>query len=99
MPAAPKYHPELDDTNILGDDDAQLYQSYIGIIRWAIEIGRIDLCMAGGVMARFSACPREGHMVAVMKILAYCKRHIESKLVFDQVKREFSDIEWILGDC
>ena len=64
----------------------------------AIELGRVDLCMAGGVMARFSAFPREGHMVAVLKILAYCKKHIESKLVFDPLKRDFEDVEWTSGD-
>ena len=54
--------------------------------------------MAGGVMARFSAFPREGHLVVVLKILAYCKKHIESKLVFNPEKRDFSDIEWVSGD-
>ena len=71
VPAPPKYHPEVDDTKLLDDDNIKLYQSYIVIIRWAIELGRVDLCMAGGVMARFSVFPREGHMVAVLKILAY----------------------------
>ena len=36
VPIAHKYHPELDDTKMLSNDDTQLYESYIGIIRWAI---------------------------------------------------------------
>ena len=76
VPARPKYHLELDNTKLLDGDNIQLYQSYIGIIRWAIALGIVDLCMAGGVMARFLAFLREGYMVAVLKILAYCKKNM-----------------------
>jgi hypothetical protein len=36
-------HPELDTTQFFKDDNVQLYQSYIGILRWAVEVGCIDL--------------------------------------------------------
>jgi hypothetical protein len=58
-------HPELDTSRFLDDDDIQLYQSYIGVLRWAVELGRIDLAHSAGVMACFSAAPREGHMHSV----------------------------------
>jgi hypothetical protein len=38
-----KYQPELDVTKKLSPDDANYYQSLIGTLRWAIEIGRIDI--------------------------------------------------------
>ena len=97
VPERPKYHLELHDTKLLDEDNIQLYQSYIGIIRWEIKLGRLDLYMDGGVMARFSAFPREGHMVAVLKTLAYCKKYIKLGLVFDPEKRDFSNIDCILG--
>ena len=43
--------------------------------------------MASRVMAKFSAFPREGHMMIVLKIIAYNKRHIKLILVFDPEKR------------
>ena len=89
----PKYHPELDNKRLLDDNNIQLYQIYIEIIRWEIELGRVDLYMASGVMAGFSAFPRESHIVAVLKILAYFKNHIQSKLVFDSEKRDTSEIK------
>ena len=98
VPVPPKYHPKLDDIPLLSEDETQLYQSYIGIIRWAVEIGRIDLCMATGVMARFSVLPREGHMYTVLRILAYAKKYIESKLVFDPLAKDFDDTEWTSRD-
>jgi Reverse transcriptase (RNA-dependent DNA polymerase) len=66
VPIPPGSHPELDTTNFLRDDDVQLYQSYIGILRWAVELGRIDIAHVAGALARFSAAPREGHMYAVL---------------------------------
>ena len=54
--------------------------------------------MAAGVMARFSALPREGHMYTVLRIIAYSKKHIESKLVFDPFAKDFDDIDWTSRD-
>ena len=91
-------HPELDQTKFLNDEEKQLYQSYIGIIRWAIELGRIDLALSGGVMARFAAAPRQGHFDEVLRIMAYCKKHLDSKVVFDPVKKIFDNIDWAESD-
>ena len=72
-PASPDYHPELDDSKFLDEDGTTLYQSYIGIMRWAIELGRIDLAHTGATMAKFMASPREGHLTAVVRAFAYLK--------------------------
>jgi hypothetical protein len=39
VPIQPGSHPKLDKTDFLGDDDVQLYQRYIGILCWAVELG------------------------------------------------------------
>ena len=97
-PCRTKYKPELDDTPFLDDDNHQIYQSYIGILRWAVELGRVDLCHAVGTMARFSAAPRKGHLVNVLRIITYAKKYRESKLVFDHLKKDFSTIPWTSKD-
>ena len=94
VPVPPGYHPELDQTDFLLDEDRQIYQSYIGILRWAVELGRIDLAHTAGVMARFAAAPRQGHLYTVLKVMAYCKKHISSRIVFDPVPKDFDDIKW-----
>ena len=91
-------HPELDDSPMLDDDDTQLYQSYVGLLRWAVELGRVDIAHSAGVMARFSAAPRQGHLYYVLRILAYCKKHIVSKIVFDPQAKDFDDINWVSSD-
>jgi hypothetical protein len=46
------YHPEMDDTDELGDLDVTLYQELVGIIRWATEIGRVDV-----LHEKYLSCP------------------------------------------
>ena len=58
-PASPNFHPELDQTGLLLDDEIRLYQSYIGILRWAIELGRIELTHTGAVLSKFLAAPNK----------------------------------------
>jgi hypothetical protein len=37
------YRPELDVSPVLGADKANYYQNLIGILQWAVELGRIDI--------------------------------------------------------
>jgi len=71
----------------LDEDSTSLYQSYVGILRWAVEISRIDLAHAAATMARFMASPREGHLMGLLTIFAYLKLHMNSKIVIDPFER------------
>ncbi len=53
--SSPDYHPELNQSDFLVPDTTTLYQSYIGIIYWAIELGRIDPAHTGATIAKFMA--------------------------------------------
>jgi hypothetical protein len=37
------YKPELDDSSELDPIRVNLYQSHIGILRWCVDFGRIDI--------------------------------------------------------
>jgi hypothetical protein len=43
VPMMPGYQPEVDTSDPLDADATNLYQSYVGILRWCIELGRIDI--------------------------------------------------------
>ena len=60
-PLQNNYNPELDTSKELSDEESNQYQSLIGILRWIVEMGRIDICMEVSVMSSYVACPREGH--------------------------------------
>jgi hypothetical protein len=97
-PAPTDFHPELDTTDFLDDEDVTLYQSYIGIIRWAIELGRIDLSHFGATMAKFSVAPRQGHLAALIRGFGYVKKHLKSRIVIDNEPRDWSHISWTSKD-
>jgi hypothetical protein len=77
------WKPELDVSNLLSDSDASYYQSQIGILRWAVELGRIDIATEVSMLAAYSVAPREGHLAAVFHLSAYLKSHDRSRLVLD----------------
>jgi hypothetical protein len=49
-PASADYHPKSDESKPLFGDDVTLYQSYIGILRWAVELHHIDLRYSAATM-------------------------------------------------
>eukprot|EP00957_Ditylum_brightwellii_P211593 15366351-Ditylum_brightwellii.AAC.1 len=61
-PMEAEYRPELDSTPVLSLSDSTYYQSLIGMLRWMIELGRIDICLEVSLMASHLVMPREGHM-------------------------------------
>jgi len=64
-------------------DDVSECHSRIGVLRWAVELGRIDICTEASIMAAYTASPRKGHLEANYHIFAYLKRDDRSWLVFD----------------
>ena len=82
-PISPGYRPEMDMSNELNAEEANLYQSLIGILRWTVEIGRIDICAEVSMLSSYLALPREGHLEQVYNIFAYLKQHHNSRIVFD----------------
>ena len=91
------WKPELDTTDLLTDEDASYYQQQIGVLRWMVELGRIDILTEVSMLAAFSAAPRKGHLAAVLHLYAYLKAHKRSKIVFDFTKVEHDpppDYDW-----
>jgi hypothetical protein len=82
-PMSTSYRPELDVSPLLDANLANYYQSLIGVLRWAIEIGRIDITTEVSMMAAHMAMPREGHLYTVFHIFAYLKQKHNSRLIFD----------------
>jgi hypothetical protein len=73
----------MDITPVLKEDDASYYQSQIGVLRWIVEIGRIDIVVEVSLLASQLALPREGHMAQIFRCYAYLKIRHNGCLVFD----------------
>jgi hypothetical protein len=87
----------MDGTPELDADQANYYQSLIGILRWATELGRIDIIVETGMLSRYCVSPREGHLKQALHIFAYLKRCSSCSMVFDD--REPSVDESIFKQC
>jgi hypothetical protein len=74
-PISNGYRPELDVTPHLNDAQANWFQNMTGVLRWAIELGRIDILAEVSMLASFLVQPREGHLDQCLHIFAYLKKH------------------------
>jgi hypothetical protein len=55
----------------------------IGVLRWMIKLGRIDIMVSIAMLSRYLANPREGHLGEAIHVFAYLKAHDRSSLGFD----------------
>lgn len=83
----------------LDPDRASYYQSLIGILRWTVELGRVDISTEVSLLSSHLALPREGHLLAVLQIMAYLKAHHNTRLVFDPTyptftREDFTSHDW-----
>ena len=84
------YRPELDVSEELDYEEANYYQSQIGILRWMVELGRVDIMVEVSMLSSHLALPRRGHLDAVFRIYAYLKCHHNASMVFDPT---YNDID------
>ena len=82
-PLSPNYRPEVDVTDELEPADAAYYQSLIGILRWMVELGRVDITCEVSMMSSHLALPRRGHLDQLLHMFAYLKKNHNAELVFD----------------
>ena len=93
------YAPELDTTPLLDSDQASFYQSQIGVLRWCVELGRVDIITEISELASFLMMPREGHLEAVFHVFQHLERKHNGRIVFDpsypEIDRSaFKECDW-----
>ena len=77
------YRPETDTTDECDEEGASRYSQLIGVLRWAVELGRIDIYTEVSLLSQHLALPRVGHLEAVYHIFAYLNKHEKSSIIFD----------------
>ena len=70
------YRPGIDVMKVLGYDLHYWYLYIIGVIRWAIELGRIDIMKRVSVLPKHQCNQREGQMNSLYRIFWYLKCEI-----------------------
>ena len=85
------HRAELDATPELSAELTNYYQSLIGALRWAVELGRIDIIVEVGMLSPYCVSPRLGHLEQVLHIFAYLKRQGSCTMVFDLSEPNIDD--------
>ncbi len=74
-PFSSNYAPWLEESPELKADGVQRFQELIGQLRWAIEIGRVDILLETSLLSSYLAMPRAGHLEQALHIFGYLKTH------------------------
>jgi hypothetical protein len=82
-PLSSGYRPEIDVSPKLGDTEASYFHSLVGVLRWIVELGRVDIDVEVSMMSSHLALPRVGHLKEIYHIFAYLKAHSNTEMVFD----------------
>ena len=77
------YRPELDTSVECTPSQIQFYQNIIGILRWLVELGRIDIGYEVSLLSSYLALPRTGHLNQALHIVKYLEIHHSNELTFD----------------
>jgi hypothetical protein len=93
------YRAETDLSEELPEAEASYFHSQIGILRWMVELGRIDIITEVSMLSSHLALPRRGHLEAVFTVYAFLKNKHNSTMVFDPRYTEpneadFKECDW-----
>lgn len=85
------YKPELDQSQLLNSADITFFQELIGMLRWAIEIGRVDIYHEVSILSTYQAAPRLGHLEQLIHIFSYLKKQPKTTLYFDPALPKYDE--------
>ncbi|KAI2495421.1 hypothetical protein MHU86_19096 [Fragilaria crotonensis] len=93
------YAPELDVTPELSSEQASFYQSQIGVLRWCVELGRVDIITEVSELASHLIMPRDGHLEAVFHLFNHLEKKHNARIVFDPTypdidRSAFKECDW-----
>ena len=61
-PMTSGYHPDIDITPELGEEDAAYFHSLIGVLIWIVKLGRVYINVETSMLSSHLEIPREVHM-------------------------------------
>jgi hypothetical protein len=94
-PFAQSCRPEMDASTELDPERASYFQSQIGVLRWCVELGRVDIITEVSMLASHLALPREGHLEAALHILAYLEKKHNVDPKYPKIdKAKLKEVDW-----
>jgi hypothetical protein len=90
-PFSCNYAPWLEETPDLKAEGVQRFQELIGQLRWAFEIGPVDILLETLLLSSYLAMPRARHLEQAFHIFGYLKTHPKRKIGFDPSHPEINE--------
>ena len=82
------YHRlEIDVTDALDPDRASYYQTLIRMMRWMVELRRVDIATECSLLSSHLAYPREGPFECALNMMDYLKAKHNSRLLFRHIQQ------------
>jgi hypothetical protein len=77
-----------------------LYQHLIGVMRWLVELGHIDIATEVSLLSSHLAYPSEGNLKTALHIMSYLSQKHNTRHIFDQTypkidMGQFPQYNWI----
>jgi hypothetical protein len=85
-PLSSGYRPEIDESPELSDTDSSYFHSLVGVLRWIVELGCVDIEVEVSMMSSHLALPQTGHLKEIYHILAYLTAHSNTEMVFNPTR-------------
>ena len=82
-PISSNFRPELDATAKLDANYITMFQELIGYMRWATEIGRVDILHEVLGLSAFQASTREGHLHHIFHMFSFMKNNPKITIYID----------------
>jgi hypothetical protein len=65
------YDRSTDLSDILDPECSSFNQQLIGVMRWVVELGCIDIATKISMLSSYLACPHEGHLENTLHVMGY----------------------------
>ena len=85
------YRPDMDVTDECSDSQIKFFQNLIGILRWIVKLGQIDIAYEISVLSCYLAQPMTVHLITALHIFKYLDQHKKNELNFDPVYHNVED--------
>ena len=92
------YRPETDTSPELSPADSSYFQSLIGVLRWIVELNRVDIAMEVSALASMMAMPRQGHLQQIFHMFAFLKAKHNASMVFDPTEPDIDESKFVKED-
>ena len=98
-PLSANYRLEINISKELSPSEGSYYMSLIEILRWIVELGRVDLTCEVSMVVSFMVQSREGHLDQLYEMFGYLKYKHNAEMFLDLTvpnidKIQFPKQEW-----